>query len=86
MELSNGVLGDDGNVDTVAAYDINLRIVAEALTSPALKDEKLLRHYKAATPAALVEIILLGGEIAKISEKVMALSGYGKDTDKTIKN
>lgn len=53
-----------------------LFILLEGVTSPNLKDQRLLDHYGAATPAELLKKMLLPGEIDDLCREVEKLSGY----------
>lgn len=91
MELSDGVIKSNGQVNAAKGYDINLLLVCEGMTSPDLKSKDLQKHFGAASPKDLADKLFIGGEVSKIAEAVMAVSGYGKDkdgneTDEAIKN
>lgn len=67
--------GDDANVHIILAGD------AENI----FKNKELQNKYNALTPAELIKKILSPGEINRISNEVLNLSGYGTDTVEEIK-
>ena len=85
-ELSNNTKDKNGNVIASRAYDANLILIAEAVVSPNLKDEKLQKHFGTASPKDLADKLFNGGEVSNISGKIMLISGFGEDTDEEIKN
>lgn len=85
-ELSNNTKDKNGNVIASRAYDANLILIGEAVVSPDLKDEKLQKHFGAASPKDLADKLFNGGEVSNISGKIMLISGFGEDTDEEIKN
>ena len=85
-ELSQNSTDKDGNISAAKAYDANLLLIGEALVSPDLKNKDLQKHFGAASPKDLADKLFNGGEVGKISEAIMQISGYGKNTDAEIKN
>lgn len=88
QELSGKAVDDDGNVDMERAYGANLLLCSEGVVDPDLKDKELMAHFGAATPADLLDKLFKynGGEIGRIADAIVDLSGYGKDTKKKVKN
>lgn len=62
-----------------------LFILLEGVVSPNLKDQRLLDHYGAATPAELLKKMLLPGEIDDLCREVEKLSGYRRAVLEEIK-
>ena len=62
-----------------------LLILMEGVTSPNLKDQRLLDHYGAATPAELLKKMLLPGEIDDLCREVEKLSGYRRAVLEEVK-
>lgn len=62
-----------------------LFILLEGVTSPNLKDQRLLDHYGAATPAELLKKMLLPGEIDDLCREVEKLSGYRRAVLEEVK-
>lgn len=85
-EISSTAVDDDGDVAYDKAFDVHVRLALAGMVSPDLKDKQLLEHYHCPTPKDLLLLLFNGGEIAKIADEVTDLSGYGKDSDKKIKN
>lgn len=85
-ELSGGMLDGDGNADFGKVYDVSALIVTEGVVEPDLRNEDLQKHFDCATPKELAKILFQGGDMQKVSDLITELSGFGKDTDKKIKN
>lgn len=85
--LTASGLDDKGEVDYGRAFSTNAKISAAGIVNPDLKDEALLKHLGAATPADAAKKIFKG-EINKISTEIAKLSGFNDEetTDKEIKN
>lgn len=85
--LSASGLDEDGEVDYGRAFSTNAKIAAAGILEPNLKDEALLRHIGAATPADAAKKIFKG-EINKIATEISELSGFKteEETDKEVKN
>lgn len=85
--LSASGLDEEGNVDYNRAFDTNAKVVAAGIADPDLKNEELLKHMGAATPADAAKKIFKG-EINKIATEIAKLSGFDDEetTDKEVKN
>ena len=85
--LSASGLDEEGNVDYNRAFDTNAKVVAAGIADPDLKNEELLKHMGAATPADAAKKIFKG-EINKIATEIAKLSGFDVEetTDKEVKN
>lgn len=85
--LSASGLDEDGEVDYGRIFSTNAKIVAAGVIEPNLKDEALLKHLGAATPADAAKKIFKG-EINKIASEISEVSGFKTEetTDKEVKN
>lgn len=85
--LSASGLDEDGEVDYGRAFSTNAKIAAAGIVEPNLKDDALLKHVGAATPADAAKKIFKG-EINKIATEISELSGFKTEeiTDKEVKN
>lgn len=85
--LSASGLDEDGEVDYGRAFSTNAKIAAAGIIEPNLKDDALLKHVGAATPADAAKKIFKG-EINKIAAEISELSGFKAEetTDKEVKN
>ena len=85
--LSASGLDEEANVDYNRAFDTNAKVVAAGIADPDLKNEELLKHMGAATPADAAKKIFKG-EINKIATEIAKLSGFDDEetTDKEVKN
>ena len=79
-------MDEDGVVDYAKAYNVNLMVAMEGMVSPDVRNSDLQKHFGCASPKDLMEKLFNGGEISKIADVVTNLSGYGKDTEKKVKN
>ena len=85
-ELVGNMVDDDGDVDYAMVYNANLMVALDGMVSPDVRNRDLQKHYGCATPKELMEVLFNGGEVVKIADAVTELSGYGKDTEKKVKN
>jgi len=85
--LSASGLDEDGEVDYGRAFSTNAKIAAAGIIEPNLKDDALLKHVGAATPADAAKKIFKG-EINRIASEISELSGFKSEesTDKEVKN
>ena len=85
--LSASGLDEDGEVDYGRAYSTNAKIVAAGVIEPNLKDDALVKHVGAVTPADAAKI-LFKGEVNKIAAEISKLSGFEseEETEKKVKN
>lgn len=87
MELS-GTAMNGTDVDYSKLYDANIRLALAGLEDPDLKDEDVMEHFHAKTPAEALERIFTNSEITQITDAIRELSGFGdaKDAVTQIKN
>lgn len=69
----------------VVESDINGLLVSAACIDPDFKDAGLRERYDAVTAAEVVNKALLAGEVVKLTQTIMEISGFTDDTAK-IKN
>ena len=81
-EIMSSATNKSGSVDMSRVYDTHAMVVVAGCVEPNLKDKELMEYYKAITPNDLAKILFPGGELVKISEKIGALSGFGKEDTK----
>ena len=63
--------------------------VLEGLVNPTLKNQELIKKYGVATPAELVDVLFLPGEIAEMADVINTLCGYQAsqdEVDEEVKN
>ena len=78
-EIMSSATNKSGSVDMSRVYDTHAMVVVAGCVEPNLKDKELMEYYKAITPKDLAKILFPGGELVRISEKIGALSGFGKE-------
>jgi len=59
--------------------------VVEGATEPSMKNEKLMKHFGAATPEDLVHKLFLPGEVLDLYRAISDISGF-KDTDEEVQH
>lgn len=64
--------------------DIKMQVVLKGIVEPSLKDNQLLQHYNAPTPAELLPKILNAGEIDDLYNIIQRLSGYKQITAQLV--
>jgi len=62
-----------------------VHIILAGVISPDLKNQALLNKYDAATPAELIQAMLLPGELDDLALKIEQLSGYKKTVLEEVK-
>lgn len=78
-EIMSSATNKSGAVDMSRVYDTHAMVAVAGCIEPDLKDKELMEYYNAVTPKDLAKILFPGGELVKISEKIGALSGFGKE-------
>src|SRR5690606_24628694 len=68
----NGVLNES---------KISALVVAAACVDPDFKDASLRERYDSMTAAEVVNKALLAGELARLSQKIMEISGFKEDVE-----
>lgn len=81
--LSLSGCDDDGEIILEKSFDTTAKIAAAGLVNPNVKDEALLEHVGAATPAEAVKIIFKG-ETNRIGMAVRDLSGFGEEDPEEV--
>lgn len=62
-------------------------LIAKACINPDFSNKKLIEKYEATDAADCVQKALLAGEVARISEKITDISGFGDDEEiEEVKN
>ena len=72
--FGNGKGGKD-----VHEHKLGAVLIAKSCVEPNFADRALIEHYGAEDAADCVRKALLAGEIAKLTEAVMDVSGFGDD-------
>lgn len=89
MSIAALAVDKNGRTDYVKSYDSAALMVAEGMVEPNLKDEKLQKHFGAASPKDLAKILFKGSEITDIAGKIGELSGFDADAadeEEEVKN
>ncbi len=86
QELQMRLLNKKGKADFTKAYDTNLLVAVEGIIEPNLADEKLQKHFGAATPKELASKLFQAGDLIKISDVIAKLNGFGEEEEEEIKN
>lgn len=64
--------------------ELGLLMVVKATVEPDFSDKRLLKHFDAKTATQCVQKALLAGELAQLTQAVVAVSGLGDDDDELI--
>lgn len=72
--FGNGKGGKD-----VHEHKLGAVLIAKSCVEPNFGDRALIEHYGAEDAADCVKKALLAGEIAKLTEAIMDVSGFGED-------
>lgn len=77
----------NGN-NEINLYQLQILTLVDGIQSPALNSPELLKHFDAASPADLLNNLLLAGEISDIASEITKLSGYDEIEEKVkeVKN
>lgn len=92
QSLQMEILDRKGKPNFEKTYDINCKVLLKGVIEPDLKDEKLQKHFGAADPMDMVEILFKGDDMTDAVEIIAGLSGFTLDEDeeeeqgKEIKN
>lgn len=62
----------------------NVHLVARCCIEPNFNSVELQNHYRVKSGAESVEKVLLVGEIVNLADKILKLSGYGKNFDEFV--
>lgn len=79
-ELMDMQLDKKGKPDLKKVLRSQALMAAESITDPDLRDRKLLSHFGCDNAADLATK-LFGGELARLSDKIMELSGFTDEED-----
>ena len=74
---------DSGNINRL---ELQKMIILKGVTSPDFKDKSLLEKFDVPTPKALIEKLLLPGEIVSVYNEISELSGFSENAVSELKN
>lgn len=85
--LSASAVSKKGNFNYEKSFEVNAKIAAAGIIEPDLKNEELLKHIGAATPAEAAKKIFKG-EVNVVSDEIARLSGFTdtEETEEEVKN
>jgi hypothetical protein len=87
QEIQAMLFDKKGRYDVSQARKVNKLVVLEGVLEPNLKDDKLQKHFGAATPKDLVEILFKGIELTTVADKIAEISGFIEaEAEEEIKN
>lgn len=75
-EIREATRREDGKIDS---KEFTLQILLYGVVEPDFKSQELLKHFKAATPYELLELIFKAGERDEIASKILSFSGIGEE-------
>lgn len=81
QEIQAMLFDKKGRADMSQARKVNRLIVLEGVIEPSLKDEALQKHFGAATPKDLADILFKGDELTTVADKIAVISGYSTEEE-----
>lgn len=81
MDLLATARNKKNDLDMSKMFKAQSLIVVEGVTEPSLKDAELQKHFGAASPVDLAQILFPGGELTSVFNEVAKLSGFIEDDD-----
>lgn len=61
--------------------ELSKQVIIIGCVEPNFKDEEFLKQAGCAIPGMAIDKLLLAGEVTKLSNEIMDLSGYGEDVE-----
>ena len=81
MELLATARNKKNDLDLSKMFKAQSLIVVEGVTEPSLKDAELQKHFGAASPVDLAQILFPGGELTSVFNEIAKLSGFVDDDE-----
>ena len=81
MDLLPTARNKKNDLDMSKMFKAQSLIVVEGVTEPSLKDAELQKHFGAASPVDLAQILFPGGELTSVFNEVAKLSGFIEDDE-----
>lgn len=87
QEIQAMLFDKKGRYDATQVRKVNKLAVLEGIVEPDIKDEKLQKHFGAATPKDLIDTLFKGVELTTIADKIAEISGFIEpEEEEEIKN
>lgn len=84
QEFQAMLLNDKGKVDYSQVRKINALMCVDGVIEPSLKDEGLRKHFGAATPKELAEILFRGNDLGMVADAIANINNF--DSEDEVKN
>lgn len=84
QEFQAMLLNDKGKVDYSQVRKINALMCVDGVIEPSLKDEELRKHFGAATPKELAEILFRGNDLGMVADAIANINNF--ETEDEVKN
>ena len=81
MDLLATARNKKNDLDMSKMFKAQSLIVVEGVTEPSLKDAELQKHFGAASPVDLAQMLFPGGELTSVFNEVAKLSGFIEDDE-----
>lgn len=81
MDLLATARNKKNDLDMSKMFKAQSLIVVEGVTEPSLKDAELQKHFGAASPVDLAQILFPGGELTSVFNEVAKISGFIEDDE-----
>lgn len=76
QELQAMMLDKSGNIDYSQIRKVNALLCVDGVIEPNLKDETLQKHFGAATPKELAEILFKGADLGRVADAIIKLNNF----------
>lgn len=72
------------NSDELDWNEFQTNLIVEGLIDPSMRNTDLMNMFKVATPKELVDELFMPGEVTKLSERIVVLSGFDDEEEGII--
>ncbi len=86
QELQAMLLTPKGKVDYTQVRKVSALLCCDGVIDPNLGDEKLQKHFGAATPRELADILFKGTDLGEVADAITSLGNYTDADEEEIKN
>ena len=69
----------------IDSIELSKQVIVIGCIEPNFKDEEFLKQAGCAIPGMAIDKLLLAGEVTRLSNEIMDISGYGEDVEKLRK-
>lgn len=77
-ELRKRAIDSDGRVDST---ELSRQVIIAGCIEPNFKGEEFVQSAGCITPSELIDKLLNAGEVSKLSQKILDISGFGETVE-----